>query len=46
MLFWPDGFWCFREELRADFLRKENYRVVLHASDEWKKLSGAELTQY
>jgi hypothetical protein len=32
---WPDGFWCFREELSREFLRDDNYRVILQDSDEW-----------
>lgn len=35
ILLWPDDFWCFRNELCKEFLREDNYRVVLHHSDEW-----------
>ncbi len=38
ILLWPDGFWCFRDELRPDFMRDENYKVVLHHSDQWQML--------
>ena len=38
MLLWADGFWCFREELRNDSMRDENYRVVVYQSDEWTKI--------
>jgi hypothetical protein len=35
LLLWADGFWCLREELCQAFLRDDNYRVILHRSDEW-----------
>jgi hypothetical protein len=35
ILLWPDGFWCFREELCKEFLRDDKYRVILQHSDEW-----------
>lgn len=38
ILVWPDGFWCFREELSPDFMRDEDYKVVVHHSDQWKML--------
>ena len=38
ILLWPDGFWCFRDELAPSFLRDDNYRVILHQSDEWAKI--------
>jgi hypothetical protein len=38
ILVWSDGFWCYREELRPEFLRDDNYRVILHQSDEWEVL--------
>ncbi len=41
ILVWPDGFWCFREEFTAQFLRDDSYRVILHKSDEWLKLTDA-----
>ena len=40
ILIWPDGFWCYREEFREDFLRGDNYRVVAHLSDEWQKIEA------
>jgi len=39
LLIWPDGFWCFREELRENMLRGGDYRVVLEGSEEWIKLT-------
>lgn len=36
ILLWPDGFWCYREELRPEFLRDDSYRVIVHHSDEWE----------
>ena len=38
ILLWPDGFWCFREELDQNFLRDDNYRVILRYSNEWVKV--------
>ena len=38
ILLWPDGFWCYRSELNQDFLRDDNYRVILRQSDEWLKV--------
>jgi hypothetical protein len=38
ILLWPDGFWCLREELCNEFLRDDNYRVILHRCDEWLNL--------
>ena len=38
ILVWPDGFWCFREELSLQFLRDDKYRVILCSSDEWLML--------
>ncbi len=35
ILLWPDGFWCFRKEFSEGFLRQDDYRVILHHSDEW-----------
>jgi hypothetical protein len=35
ILLWADGFWCFKEELNAKFLRDDSYRTVVCASDEW-----------
>ncbi len=35
ILLWPDGFWCFREELSPAFLRDDKYAVVMCNSDEW-----------
>lgn len=35
ILIWPDGFWCFREEFRSEFLRDNSYRVVPCGSAEW-----------
>ena len=39
ILQWSDGFWCFREEFNAGFLRGEDYRVVLHRSELWMTLT-------
>jgi len=41
ILQWPDGFWCFQEELCAEFLRDDNYRVLLCGSDEWLRIISA-----
>jgi len=38
ILIWPDGFWCFREELCPEFLRDDNYRVIPHSTDEWLRV--------
>jgi len=38
ILLWADGFWCFKEELRADFLRGDNYREIVSHSDEWLEI--------
>jgi len=38
ILIWPDGFWCFREELNPDFLRDDNYRVIEHNTEEWVRI--------
>jgi hypothetical protein len=35
ILLWPDNFWCFRKEFSQGFLRQDNYRVILHRSNEW-----------
>ena len=35
ILKWPDGFWCFREEYRMDWLRDDDYRVVGTKTEEW-----------
>jgi len=40
ILLWPDDFWCFRSELREEFLREDNYRVVSSHSDEWRARQG------
>lgn len=40
MLLWPDGFWCFREEHCETFLRADDYRIVLHLTDEWRELEA------
>jgi hypothetical protein len=37
---WPDGFWCFREEFCAEFLREDDYRVIPYKSDEWSGHAG------
>ena len=44
ILLWPDGFWCFREELGPRFLRKDNYRVILCGSDEAEQMLSARPT--
>ena len=41
LLIWPDGFRCFREELSSDFLRDDNYRAVVHNTDEWARILSA-----
>ncbi len=38
ILLWPDGFWCFREELDPRFLREDNYRVVPSGSDQEQEI--------
>jgi hypothetical protein len=38
ILLWPDGFWCFREEYDPSFLRDDNYRVIVHQSEEWLRV--------
>ena len=35
ILLWPDNFWCFRKEFSKGFLRQDDYRAILHQSDEW-----------
>jgi hypothetical protein len=35
ILLWRDGFWCFRIENRPEFLRGDNYCVILRHSEEW-----------
>ena len=35
ILVWPDGFWCFRKELKATMQRDDNYRVIYFDSEEW-----------
>ncbi len=40
ILLWPDGFWCFREELSPEFQRDDDYRVIVHNSDEWLGILG------
>ena len=44
ILLWPDGFWCFREELDQNFLRDDNYRVILHESAEWLEVQRTKAT--
>jgi hypothetical protein len=44
ILVWPDGFWCFREELDPRFLRGDNYRAVHGASDEARRIISARPT--
>ena len=39
ILLWPDGFWCFRFELRDGFKRDYQYRVVQYQSEQWQKMS-------
>ncbi len=38
ILLWPDGFWCYRDELIPGFMRDENYKFVLHHSHQWQML--------
>ena len=38
VLIWPDGFWCFREELIPEFGRDDKYRVILHNTAEWSRI--------
>ena len=40
ILLWPDGFWCFREEHSPSFLRYEDYRVIVHNTDEWRAVES------
>ena len=40
ILKWPDGFWCFREELRAEFRRDDDYRVIKAQSLEWLEIAS------
>jgi len=35
LLLWEDGFWCFREEFSEQWLRAQDYRVVVCNSEEW-----------
>jgi hypothetical protein len=35
ILKWPDGFWCFQEELSSGLLRDDSYRIVAFDSQEW-----------
>ena len=39
ILLWPDGFWCFREEFNAGFMRGEDYLEVLRQSEDWVTLT-------
>lgn len=36
VLVWPDGFWCFRAENSAEFLRSDDFREVRRGTVEWK----------
>ncbi|QSI78627.1 hypothetical protein [Niveibacterium microcysteis] len=36
VLVWPDGFWCFRAENSAEFLRSNDFREVRCGTAEWK----------
>lgn len=40
LLLWPDGFWCFRDEYREQWLRAVDYRVILRGSDEWRAITA------
>jgi hypothetical protein len=40
ILLWPDGFWCFVDELRADMLRDEEFQILTEGSPEWTKVSS------
>jgi hypothetical protein len=35
ILLWPDRFWCFREELRPEWMRDDSCREIVFSSDEW-----------
>jgi len=41
ILFWPDGFWCFRNELPPEFRRGGNHRVIPWNSFEWASRARA-----
>jgi hypothetical protein len=38
ILLWPDGFWCYRNELHPNFLRDDNYQVIVQHSEEWVRI--------
>jgi hypothetical protein len=38
VLVWPDGFWCFRAENSAAFLRSSDYRELRCGTTEWESL--------
>jgi len=44
VLLWPDGFWCFQEELSPAFLRDDTYRVIPSGSEEALKILSARPT--
>ena len=39
ILIWRDGFWCFREEFRMDWLRDDDCRVIETEIDEWLEIA-------
>lgn len=39
VLLWGDGFWCFRFEYSADFLRSGEYRLVKTDEPEWLEVT-------
>ena len=38
ILLWPNGIWCFREELHEYSFREQNYREIAYLSEEWVAL--------
>jgi hypothetical protein len=39
ILFWPDGYWCYRCEVRRGWTRDYEYRVIPYQSEQWQILS-------
>ena len=37
---WPDGTWCYREDLDEYRYMSDDYEVVAHESPEWELIVG------
>jgi hypothetical protein len=44
ILLWPDGFWCFRDELNPEFMRTDEYRLIPASTNEAKRILSARRT--